>query len=247
MTQTENEKVLQAALGGDVESQYQMGILFARGDTGSVDLGEAAQWFRKAGEQGHPDALCNYAFLLYSGNGVEKDVERSVELFEQAAKLGQKQAMLNLGIYYINHDVPQIEKGMDYLKTAAKEGEAEAAYTLGILYFEGKKVPQDLELARKCFEQGAEMGEPESLYSLGFLYSKGYGVEKDPAKAVEYYRVAAEKGHASAQFNLGLHYEYGEGGLEKDSEEAVFWYQKASNQGHQKASEAIQLLDSSGS
>ena len=244
MTQEEYEKVLQAALGGDVESQYKMGIFHARGDLGSVDLNEAAQWFEKAGAQGHPDSLCNYAFLLYSGRGVEKDVGRSVELFEQAAGLGQKQAMLNLGIYYINIDEPQIEKGISYLKQAAEEGEAEAAYSLGILYFEGKKVQQDLSLACEYFQQGAEKDDPESLYSLGFLYSKGYGVEKDSAKAVEYYRMAAEKGHASAQFNLGLHHEYGEGGLEKDPEEAIFWYQKASNQGHQKATEAIQLLDS---
>jgi TPR repeat protein len=45
---------------------------------------------------------CSYAFLLYTGTGVNKDISQAVEIFKKAALVGHVQAQLNLGIHYTN-------------------------------------------------------------------------------------------------------------------------------------------------
>lgn len=237
------ETLKQRALAGDGEAQYQLGNVFARGESGGVDLAQAAEWYRKAGEQGHADALCNYAFLLHAGEGVAKNEEKAYELFEAAANQGQVQAQLNLGILSANDANSDTERMLHWFRIAANNGSAEASYNLGMLYFEGKRVPQDYASAFKYFVQSAEAGYAQGEYSVGFCFSKGLGTEKDASQAAAFFKRAAEKGHASAQYNLGLHFEYGEGVDAVDTDEAIFWFQKAANQGHPRADEAIQLLE----
>ena len=85
-----------AAEGGCAEAQYQLGkINYVR------DVAEAAMWYQKAAEQGHPDALESLGQMYrYGTGGLEKDVNKAVALLQEAADKGCISAYNLLGLMY---------------------------------------------------------------------------------------------------------------------------------------------------
>jgi TPR repeat protein len=74
-----------AAEAGDRRAQYQIGVLFYRGDGVPRDYSEAAKWFRRAAERGDADAQFNLGLLYADGTGVPKDFVRAHMWFNLAA------------------------------------------------------------------------------------------------------------------------------------------------------------------
>lgn len=69
------ERVRCLAERGDAESQLTLGIVYRDGSDGPAQSHvEAAAWFRRAAEQGHPMAQLNLARLYETGRGVPQDL-----------------------------------------------------------------------------------------------------------------------------------------------------------------------------
>jgi hypothetical protein len=72
-------KLRQAAELGDAESQYGLAYLYYKAGSDPAIVGVvqsyklAAQWYRKAAQQGHTSAQYNMAVLHLQGEGVERD------------------------------------------------------------------------------------------------------------------------------------------------------------------------------
>jgi len=47
------ERVLKKAEQGDAKAQYNLGMMYTKGDGMSKDAAEGVRWFMKAAEQGH--------------------------------------------------------------------------------------------------------------------------------------------------------------------------------------------------
>ena len=73
-----------------------IGSLYDSGEGVPKDAGEAANWYRKAAEQGHADAQCRLGDLYYFGEGVPKDTGEAANWYRQAAEQGHAGAELNL-------------------------------------------------------------------------------------------------------------------------------------------------------
>ncbi len=58
---------------GDAKAQYNIGIMYDRGDGVPQDYAEAVKWFRKAAEQGFAKAQNNLGEMYRYGYGVAKD------------------------------------------------------------------------------------------------------------------------------------------------------------------------------
>ena len=56
-------------------------------------------YYIKAAKQGHAIAKCNLGSFYFNGDGVEKDLKKAAEWFEQA-KQGHADAQYNLGVCY---------------------------------------------------------------------------------------------------------------------------------------------------
>lgn len=69
---------------GDRRAQYQLGILYYRGEGVFQDYGQAAKWFRRAAERGDPDAQFNLALLYLDGKGLPQDLVRAHLWFDLA-------------------------------------------------------------------------------------------------------------------------------------------------------------------
>ena len=84
---------------GNADAQFNLGV------HSSVGLGlpksdtEAVKWYLMAAQQGHAGAMSNLGVCYLQGRGVPAiDPERAVTWLERAAKLGSREAALNLSM-----------------------------------------------------------------------------------------------------------------------------------------------------
>lgn len=87
----------------DPWTQNNLGDLYYDGRGGfSVDYQQAAQWYRKAAEQGSIAGQCNLGFMYANGYGVTKDYQQAVYWYRKAAEQGSTDGQNNLGVMYEN-------------------------------------------------------------------------------------------------------------------------------------------------
>lgn len=86
------EEWLPLAELGDVEAQYNLGVMYDEGTSPEPDLGKAAEWYRKAAEQGFVDAQANLGMMYYQGQGVSRDLEEATRWLQLASDSGDTEA-----------------------------------------------------------------------------------------------------------------------------------------------------------
>jgi TPR repeat protein len=230
----------------DLGNYYNhLGVCYKKGKGLLQDYGKAAEWFRKAAEQGNVGGLFNLSLCYYIGQGVLQDYDRAVEWLRKAAELGYDEAQNFLGMCYNNggQGVAQnYSKAAEWFCKAAEQGHATAQNNLGMCYNNGEGVAQDYGKAAELYRKAAEQGHAGAQCNLGCCYEKGEVVAQDYGKAVELYRKAAEQGHAGAQYYLGLCYYEGKG-VAQDYGEAAEWYRKAAEQGNLLAKHSLFIIE----
>ena len=93
---------------GDARAQYNLGIMYGKGDGVPQDDAEAVKWYRLAAAQGVAEAQLNLGFMYAKGNGVPQDYAEAVKWYRLAAAQGVVKAQFNLGFMYSNgQGVPQ--------------------------------------------------------------------------------------------------------------------------------------------
>ncbi len=88
----------QAAKLGNRRAQYQLGLLFARGEGVDRDLSRARELLRKAAMQGHPKAQFYLGQMFAFGDGGEKDNITATMWFWLATTLGDRYARDSLRV-----------------------------------------------------------------------------------------------------------------------------------------------------
>ncbi len=86
------EEWLPLAELGDIEAQYNIGVMYDEGAGRPQDLAAAAAWYRKAAQQGFMDAQTNLGMMYYHGQGVGQDRNEAAKWFRLAADQGDKEA-----------------------------------------------------------------------------------------------------------------------------------------------------------
>lgn len=234
-----NKAALDEAANDNPERQYRLGLdCYNKG--GAKNIREAAKWYRKAAEQGHPEAQYALSSCYASGEGVTKDEKESIKWLRKAAEGGHAVGQVTLGLMYLGGMgvAEDAREGVKWYRMAANQGLAWAQLQLGVCYSIGKGVAENQCEAAKWYHKAAEQGDADAQHLLGACYLLGSGVEKDPKEAVKWYRMAACRGHVKAQLDLGRCYNNGDG-VGRDMREAAKWYRAASAQG---STEAIVLL-----
>jgi hypothetical protein len=100
--QTPTTKLREAAVGGDVNAQLQLGRAYFNGTGVTQDFAEAIRWYRKSADGGNPMAQVALGAAYYSGTGVTQDYGESVLWFRKAADAGNAAAQSLLGYAYFN-------------------------------------------------------------------------------------------------------------------------------------------------
>ena len=78
------------AEAGDPDAQYQLGIMYYRGEGVVQDYREAAAWYRSAAEQGDTEAQLNLGLMYAQGLGVSQDYVQAYKWFDLAMLYGTR-------------------------------------------------------------------------------------------------------------------------------------------------------------
>ena len=107
------------------------------------------------------------------GHGVEKNVSKTIELWEFAAKEGDGVRMELANLYCAGIEFePDYEKAVYWWKKAAH------------------------------LDYDPDRGFPEARYELGVCYYEGKGVEKDIQKAIEYFDLAIDEAPTGSEIEI---------------------------------------------
>ena len=82
----------QLADRGEARAQYNLGLLYHRGQGVAPDLSQAAQWYALAAAQGVTRAQVELAALIANGSGVDTDLALAHALLAAAERAGDDQA-----------------------------------------------------------------------------------------------------------------------------------------------------------
>jgi TPR repeat protein len=218
--------------GGDEYLEYE------RSFKGKKKTGSLAELRGKA-EAGDSLARYEYAIILITGTGGQRDVAQGVEWLKRSAKQGEADAQYLLGIYHANgsnglkKDPAEAKK---WYSLAADSGKKEAECQLGIILYNEKNYGE----AKQWLEKSAKQGHFLAYTYIGFLHLRGLGVDKNEAKGIEWIRKAAEKKDPNALMVLGMLSAKGEG-MAKDDTAAFKFYLAAAERNNHKAMQFLGL------
>lgn len=194
----------EAAQQGDVDAQYNLGCLYARGEGAPQNKAWATEWLQRAADQGDLDAA---TWLLFASPITD---DRRKEFFARRGKPTDR--------FRLTFAVP-LSDGKIHRRpcsTDEKDG-AEIEFNLGLLYETGSAgFPQDDGQAAKWYRRASERNVADAQTHLAYLYAAGRGVEQSRIEAVQLFRRAAEQGNGIAQVNLAAIYASGSMGHAKD-------------------------------
>lgn len=157
--------------------------------TRSVEIPSPAQPQLDAAE------LVRKARQFQNGEGVAQDHPKAFELYSEAARLGDAEAMNSLGQMLaegigIEKDPPTAKI---WFEKAAAAGNSDGFANLGWMHQEAIGVTQDYKLAYSFFEKAVDMGNDEAMNRLGLLHADGLGTPKDPAAAMRWFEMSAAR------------------------------------------------------
>jgi len=120
----------------NAETQYELGMRYARGVEDQRDDVRAKQLLESAAKQDHSKAIYALGWLYYSGRGVKVDYHKAVELFRRAARNDLPEAQYMLGIMYGQGKgiTRNGSLSLYWIKQAAKKGHIAAQKMVGKLF-----------------------------------------------------------------------------------------------------------------
>nr|WP_323667895.1 tetratricopeptide repeat protein [Burkholderia cenocepacia] len=125
------------------------------------DAAEAAKWYRRAADQGDPQAQNALGYLYDSGRGVKQSDTDAFNWYRLAAEQGYANAQNNLGLMYENgQGVRQDDaEAVKWYRLAAAQGVATSLFRLGVQYYAGGGAGHDPIAANALLGLAAAAGE----------------------------------------------------------------------------------------
>ncbi|EJK57267.1 hypothetical protein THAOC_22709, partial [Thalassiosira oceanica] len=139
-----------------------------------------------------PEAIYHLGTKYCHGElGLQKDMQKAVELFTEASELGSINALYNLGIaYHLGEGVQQDkDRGLHFLTKAAMQGHFESRYNLGC----NEEEKGNYDRAVRHWMITAKMGDKDSIEEIKRAFMKGLATKEQYAEALRGYQDAAEE------------------------------------------------------
>lgn len=145
---------------GNVESQYNLGVMYLYGEEVKQNLDKAFYYLSLAAKKEFVPAYINLGIMYSKGIGVNKDLKKSFDFYEKASKKGNLHGQYNLGIMYLEgKGVEQnYKKAVEYFSLAVKQGLADAYINLGIMYEQGMGVDKNIKEAKELYKKACDNG-----------------------------------------------------------------------------------------
>lgn len=171
------KNVKQKAESGDVEAQFEMGMIYYFGNGVAQDYNEAVEWYKLAAEQG----LLKAKYWLDISLGLKEKIRK--------AELGDVGAQKYLGLIYYNGEVvsQNCKEAVKWFTMAAEQGDADAQNNMGVLYQRGEGVRQDYVQAYKWYNLASAQQAENAKENRDILRAR-----MTPAQIAEAQRLSRE-------------------------------------------------------
>ena len=173
----------------------------------------AHEWFLKSAEQNLIEAQINVGVAYFTGEGVDRDIDKSIYWFSRAKSNGSEEAGQVLAL--------------------AKESKMRESTEAALLAIDEDRWDDFMKISKDADKDNVDIQT-----FLGLCYSDGKGCGKDSDKGLFWLEKAASNGSAIAQFALGKLNEE-----ETKLERASYWYGKASENGYEDAASSRIRVD----
>lgn len=98
--QAQFSSLKQNAANSDPEAQFVLGKMLETGSGIPRDVGEAAEWYRRAADHGHAAAQFHLGAMYGRGEGVRRDHSEAVRWHQRAAGAGYRDALYPVAYAY---------------------------------------------------------------------------------------------------------------------------------------------------
>jgi len=157
----------------------------------------AMTYLQHSAEHGFIPAILEIAAAYASGDGIAKDKNKAIALYQKAANSGDTYGIYNLAFAYrYDHERPADAR---QLFERIADGYPPAQYELAIMYGLGLGGAKDEKRAAQLYLAAAEKNYIPAQYNLGVLYMKGEGLSQDTKTAELWLKKAADQGHTKAK------------------------------------------------
>ena len=187
---------------GDRQAQYELGLAYESGGEVEPDSGMALNWFSRAAEQWHAEALWKVGQAYLEGRlGVAPDPARAGKWLERAATQSVAEACFPLAeLYRTGVGLEQnLSRARECYSTAGHKGNARGLLLAGIMFARGEGGEESYASAHWFLSRAAsEHGLDEAALELGYFHQR----RGETDKALEWFRRAAEAGNQEAAGQL---------------------------------------------
>ncbi len=158
------DKLREAALGGNPAALFEIGTRYADGRGVTRDPKLAARWFEQAAASGHGPSQYRLGSLYREGKGIAKDSTLAFQWFDRAAAQGHVLAMHNAAVLLAEgvHGAPDYAGAALWFKRAAEHGIKDSQFNVAILFARGLGVNQDLGESYRWFAIAALQGDQDA-------------------------------------------------------------------------------------
>jgi TPR repeat protein len=201
------QRLIEAAEGGDPDSQHRYAVRLRDGEGVPQDLQKAARFFKSAADRGNAEAQIQYGMALEVGRGVPENLTEAARYYKMACDKGSAFGL------FCYADMLEFGKGVKkdealaarLYKKAADLGHDISQTRYGLILEMGKYgINKDFKEAVRYYKMASDQGSPEGMFNFADMLEFGKGVPKDTAAAVKLYRLAAQKGHITAIAYMGV-------------------------------------------
>ena len=165
--------------------------------TAEQNYGIAFEYYQKAANLGHIDAMFALSDCYRDGHGVKVNPVKTVHILKKIMKMNnyRARAIFGMGLLYeysSTYGVRDINKAIAWYEKSASLGYERALDTLGTKYYSGNNVSKDYHKAKEFYEKIAFNGNAEVMYRLGVIEE----ANENLPKALEWYEKASANGSA---------------------------------------------------
>lgn len=212
--------LLKKAKSGEVLAQLKLGQVYTYGIGVPVDYKQAFWWYKRASEQGNPDAMCRLGICYQNGLGKSIDSKMGLYWLKKAEAKGNYLASCFIGIAYLDsqgveYNKEQIEKHFDKVsknkKSMMSSLDPDELYAVGRIIEE--KYPQEEGKSNSIFQKSAQLGNILSLYHIGEKILENHSTKwsddlskEDEDMAMKCFEEASGRGYAYASATLARLY-----------------------------------------
>ena len=217
-----------SAKSGSVEGMHEYAVFLEEVD---LNIEEAIKWYNevaKVDENRRAEVIRRIGKCYKYAENL--DLKQATECLQQAADLGDTEAMRQLGICYENGE--GVDKNLSMAaklyQLATDRNNAKAMVNLASCYENGHGVPQDLNIAIELLKRAVDLNDSDAMFKLASWYEQGKGgLPQDLVEVAYLLGQAAGNEHVEAMYKLGLMFMEGKGGVNKNLDLGIRWFKQA--------------------